>query len=202
MPTPLPLLDLNILFSDFAQLERLGVVYGYGVKSPTEFNSKSIKLSDVTPAMIAHAKGSIDCSGWKRWATARATKGGILLPDGSQMQREQFEQWAADGLVREIKSHTQGDGNFNASQLNYRDAALNVTGRRLFTNFIKPFAHGCGDVGHVFDTALYNDGNNGTKCGTLESHGGGGCVSRPWNTIVLLREVFSTFEMFTVQGGN
>jgi hypothetical protein len=181
----LPLIDLDILFSDFGQLERLGVVYGYGAKAPQTYKGKLIKLSEVTPAIIKQVTGSIDCSGYFRWGIARATKGALVLKDGSQNQREQFEEWAQEGLIRKV---------------DYRQAAQYITQKRFFANFIRPGYHGCGPVGHVFGSAQYDDGNNGTKCGTLESHGGGGCISRPWNYPVLLREVYNSFELPTVQG--
>lgn len=196
----LPLIDLNILFGDFAQYERRGIVYGYGTKAPTEFNGSPIKLADVTPSILAQTKGAIDCSGFSKLGLCRSTRGALTIADGSQNQREQFEAWATQGIVRQITNHTLGNGTYNPSQMNYRDACLNITGTRLFIHFIKPGVHGCGDVGHVFLTALYDDGNNGTKCGTLESHGGGGCTSRAWNTPVLFREVYNTFELPTTQG--
>lgn len=166
--------DLTILERDFAQLERLGSPYNYGGKAPTSWKGTPIKLKDVTPQMIV-SRGGVDCSGYVRWALGRATGGNMIIPDGSQIQRE----WAEKHL-RKVK---------------YSDAARYMTDSRLFIAFIKPFTNGCGSVGHVWLLAQYDDGNNGTKAGTLESHGGGGCVSRPWNYRTLIREVYSCFEL-------
>lgn len=154
--------DLDILEQDFAQLERNGVSYGYGKKAP------SIMCD---PDKIK----SIDCSGYVRWALARATGGNMKIPDGSQMQRA----WAEANL-REVK---------------YVNAARYMTDSRLFIAFIKPFTNGCGKVGHVWLLAQYNDGDNGTATGTLESHGGAGINSRNWNSRTLIREVYSCFEL-------
>ena len=159
-------IDLVKLESDFAQLERQGVRYRLGGKAPS---------MSCEPAKIK----SIDCSGYVRWALARASNQKLIIPDGSQMQRE----WAEKNL-REVK---------------YSDAAAYMTDKRLFIAFIKPFARNCGNIGHVWLLARYNDGNNGTKAGTMESHGGRGANSRDWNYRTLIREVYSCWEIETVQ---
>lgn len=120
---------------------------------------------------------TIDCSGYVRLALYRASGGGLLLPDGSQNQRA----WAEANL----------------RQVAYKDAAAYMTDTRLFIAFIKPFANNCGNVGHVF-LLLSPDGDG--KAETFESHGGAGIDSRDWNTRVLIREVYSCFELETVQG--
>jgi hypothetical protein len=165
----LPAIDINALERDFAQLQRRGVVYGYGAKAPG------------LDCDLARIK-AIDCSGYARLALYRATAGELIIPDGSQMQRSFFEVASRGGAVR---------------QVNYADAARHITDSRLFIAFIKPFTHGCGPVGHVWLLSKYDDGNNGTLAGTLESHGGGGINSRAWNNRTLLREVYSCFELPT-----
>lgn len=160
----IPPVDLDILERDFAQLERQGVRYRLGGKAPS--------LSCDPPKIK-----SIDCSGYVRWALARATGGALKIPDGSQMQRE----WAEKNL-REVK---------------YREAARYMTEKRLFIAFIRPGHNGCGAVGHVWLLSHYDDGDNDTFVGTLESHGGVGINSRPWWQRTLLREVYSCFELET-----
>jgi hypothetical protein len=87
----------------------------------------------------------------------------------------------------------------NLRQVSYSEAARHMTERRLFAAFIKPFARGCGAIGHVWLLSAFNDGNNSTFAGTLESHGGAGINSRNWNHPTLLREVFSCFEIPTLE---
>jgi hypothetical protein len=167
---PTPLIDLSILERDFAQLERQGVSYGLGAKAPAGFFHAA---PDVSLANLKH----IDCSGYVRLAIYRATGGKLTLPDGSQNQRA----WAEKNL-REVP---------------YQDAARYMTGKRLFICFIKPHANGCGDVGHVW--LLLDGSDNDGRAETFESHGGAGIDSRAWNTRVLLREVYSCFEVPTLQ---
>jgi hypothetical protein len=165
----LPPIDISMLERDFAQMQRRGVVYGYGSKAP----SLACDLSRIK---------AIDCSGYARLALYRASGGALVIPDGSQMQRAFFEDAAREGLVRGV---------------GYSDAARYMNDSRLFIAFIKPFTNGCGSVGHVWLLSKYDDGNNGTAAGTLESHGGGGINSRAWNNRTLLREVYSCFELGT-----
>ncbi len=124
-----------------------------------------------------HTIPAIDCSGYVRWLLFQASGGTLKLPDGSQNQRA----WAEQNL-REIGS--------------YRNAAAYMTGTRLFIAFIRPHHNGCGAVGHVW---LLLDGDNGAGVAaeTVESCGGRGVCSRPWNTGTLLREVYSVFELET-----
>lgn len=128
---------------------------------------------------VAGSFHRIDCSGYARVLLFNATNGELSLPDGSQNQRA----WAEKNL-REVK---------------YTDAAKHMTGKRLFVAFIKPFQNGCGSVGHIW---LLADGDPGVgvEPETIESHGGVGPNSRRWNTGVLVREVFSCFELETVEG--
>ena len=135
----LPPIDIAMLERDFAQLQRRGVVYGYGAKAP----SLACDLSRIK---------AIDCSGYVRLALYRASGGALTIPDGSQMQRAFFEDAAREGLVREVK---------------YADAAKHMTDSRLFIAFIKPFTKGCGSVGHVWLLSKYDDGNNGTAAREL-----------------------------------
>ncbi len=161
--TKVPPVSIAQLELDFSRLERRGVAYGYGIKAPSAAEPQSIT--------------KIDCSGYFYWALARATHRELVVPHGSQRQRE----WAEANL-REV---------------DYRQAARHMTQRRLFCAFIRPGRNGCGEVGHVWFLAAFDDGNNGTFAGTLESHGGGGLNSRPWNYPTLLKQVYSCFELPT-----
>ena len=124
-----------------------------------------------TPAQIAR----IDCSGYVRWLLWQASGGALKLPDGSQNQRD----WCEKNL-REVGS--------------YRDAAQYMTGKRLFIAFIRPGYNGCGPVGHVW-LLLDGDPGMGVTAETVESYGGHGPGSRPWNARTLMREVYSVFEL-------
>lgn len=173
---PVPAVNLLKLETLFAQLERNGVDYGLGAKAPS---------LDSEPAKIK----KIDCSGFVRYALYKATKepndkdGVLTLPDGSQNQRAWCEQKTAEGELNRVA--------------NYADAAKYMTGKRLFICFIRPGFNGCGPVGHVWLLAQYNDGDNGTLAGTLESHGGVGIHSRAWNTRTLVNEFYSAYELPT-----
>jgi hypothetical protein len=159
--------DLAKLLQFGAQCERRGITYGYGAKAS--------HLSD-TPDMISR----IDCSGFSRWALFHATDGALILPDGSQAQREWCEQKAKAGELHQVSS--------------YVNAARYMNNQRLFICFIKPFANGCGSVGHVF-FLLNTDADFAAE--TLESCGGRGVCSRPWDTGVLRREFYNAFELPT-----
>lgn len=119
----------------------------------------------------------IDCSGAVRYLLFQATDGALVLPDGSQNQRAWCEAKAREGDLRKV---------------NYEDAANYITDTRLFIAFIKPFVNGCGEVGHVW---LLTNYDNAPGADTLESYGGVGIGSRPWNSRTLRREVFSCYEL-------
>jgi len=154
--------NLPLLETIFSRLERGNVQYGYGRKAPA--------LDCDTSVIVA--QGKIDCSGFTRYALAKATAQALIVPDGSQAQREWAEQEL--GAPHDYRMLNQADPS------------------RLFMCFIKPFEHGCGEVGHVWLTNRLEGHDIPT---TMESHGGGGCVSRPWNYRTLWREVFSAFEL-------
>ncbi len=160
----IPKIDLSVIEKLHAQCERRGVGYGLGAKAD--------HLSD-GPDKFSH----IDCSGYIRVLLFHATNGALVIPDGSQNQRE----WAEKNLNQVGR---------------YVDAASYMTGNRLFICFIKPHANGCGAVGHVW---LLRDADTGigVRAETVESHGGHGPNSRAWNTGVLIREVYSVFELPT-----
>lgn len=161
----IPRIDLKKLEQLHAQCERRGIGYGLG--------AKVAHLSD-TPDKFQR----VDCSGYVRWILFQATDGALVLPDGSQNQRE----WAEANL----------------HEVRYADAAAYMTGKRLFICFIRPSHNGCGEVGHVW---LLRDGDEGigVHAETVESHGGHGPNSRAWNTGVLLREAYSCFELETAE---
>lgn len=166
--SPMKSVSLLNLWSFFVSLGR--VFYGLGSKAPEKpfFQNPTAKLDTLT---------KIDCSGFVRLAIYRATGGAWKIPDGSQNQRAYFEQLAKEGKVREV---------------NYWDAAHYINPHRLFICFIKPFENGCGSVGHVW-LLVQKDG----RPVTLESHGGYGVHSRPWDTEVLQHQVYSVYEVPT-----
>lgn len=157
----LPLVDLDLLETVFARLERKGVSYRLGGKAP----SLSCDTSEID---------SIDCSGFTRYALAKATNGALVIPDGSQNQREWFEN---SGL------HQVGS---------YDDVGRYATPKRLFVCFIKPGENSAGSIGHTWFVSKLDDDSTAD---TMESHGGTGIDTRPWNTRVLKREFFSGFEI-------
>jgi len=157
----------------YSALARLGfncTRYGLGAKASENPFFRNFR------ALLGSIK-RIDCSGFVRLVIYRATKGKVLLPDGSQNMRAHFEE-----LARDPQSGVRS--------VDYSEAAHYITPKRLFICFIKPNARGCGDVGHVWLLV----GRKG-KAMTLESHGGRGVDSRPWNTHVLLDEDFSCYEL-------
>lgn len=159
--------DLPKLIDFYAECERVGIGYGLGAKAP--------KMS-FPPDRIE----KIDCSGFVRWALFHATGGALLLPDGSQNQREWCEWKERNGHMRKTSS--------------YENAARYMTDSRLFICFIKPGVNGCGNVGHVW---LLCNADNENGADTIESCGGRGVTSRRWDTLVLRRQVYSVFELPT-----
>lgn len=124
---------------------------------------------DIDPGKIK----KIDCSGFVRYAIYQATGGQLKIPDGSQNQRA----WCDDQGLHRLAQ--------------YKDV-LYVNEKRIFLAFIRPGHNGCGPVGHVwFITSL--DGDNVPD--TMESHGGVGVDSRPWNYPVLRKQVYSCYEL-------
>jgi hypothetical protein len=190
MKSRIPLVDLDRLEHVIAQMERRGVKYGLGAKAEggkhPETGRRFNPRSNGTISTPVSSIDNIDCSGLVRYALHYATKGALRIPDGSQRQREWCEDMARLGLLHPVGR--------------YADAAKHMTGKRLFICFIKPFTNGCGPVGHVWLLSQYDDGDNGTPAGTLESHGGVGVNSRAWNSRTLVREFYSCYELLTVQG--
>lgn len=172
----IPAVSLSRLETLFAQLERHGVRYGLGAKADAKnWNPQSDGTLNTPVSNIQY----LDCSGFVRYALYHASGQQLKLPDGSQVQRAWCEQNGLHQVAR------------------YADAAAYMTEKRLFICFIKPFTNGCGETGHVWLLSHYDDGNNGTMAGTLESHGGGGVDSRPWNYRTLVQEVYSAYELPT-----
>lgn len=160
----IPLVDLELLKTVFARMERNGVSYGYGVKAPS---------LDCDTSIIK----SIDCSGATRYGLAKATNGAWIVPDGSQAQLEYCEQKAAAGELHKLAKY---------SDVQY------ATEKRLFWCFIKVNTNGCGSVGHTF---FITQEDSESFPESMESHGGGGVIARPWNTGVLKREAYAAFEI-------
>lgn len=156
MITPIDIDALRVLHR---RLLTNGVRYGYGVKAPSlTADSSAIR--------------SIDCSGYVRYLIAKCTNQQLILPDGSQSQRE----WAETHLRQLAK---------------YPDVVY-ANPWRLFICFIKPNTNGCGDVGHVW---LVTQFEKDAPVKTIESHGGKGVDSRAWDYSTLRNEVYSAFEL-------
>ena len=175
---------LSKLDSLFAQLERQGVVYGFGAKAEGgsdprnghRWNPRSTGRLSTLPATIS----AIDCSGATRYLAYNASEGKLVLPDGSQAQREWCEAQA--------KNPTSGVHLVSP----YSNVNTYMTDARLFIAFIRPGYHGCGGVGHVWFVTNYN---SAAGADTLESHGGAGIHSRPWNYRTLINEVYSAYTL-------
>lgn len=175
-------INLSKLRSDFAQLERLGIPYGYGAKAEgsknpntgEKYNSRSNGHLSTDPSTLDH----LDCSGFIRYILYRASGGALVLPDGSQNQRGWCEGQANGGEMHSVAR--------------YQDANTYMTPNRLFIAFIKPHTNGCGPIGHVW---LLSQLDDQAPADTLESYGSHGVGSRPWNASVLRSEVYSVFEL-------
>jgi hypothetical protein len=182
MGTKIAAVDLNILERDFAQLERQGVAYGLGAKAEgyvyegIRWNPNSTGQLSTPMNTIKH----LDCSGFVRYALYRATETKLVIPDGSQNQREWCEKQAADKLLHKVSK--------------YENTNKYLTKERLFIAFIKPWTNGCGTIGHVW---LIGQFDKDISAETMESYGGHGVGSRPWNARTLLREVYSVYELPT-----
>ncbi len=159
--------DLKLMWSLYHNLGGNHAVYRYGMKPPLDADSHTITGSD--------------CSGLSRYLCSKASGGKLLIPDGSQMQREWFEQSGAHKLAR------------------YSDILM-ADESRLFIHFIKPYTNGCGRVGHVFFTSK-PPGH--TQPLTIEAHGpeNAQIQSRSWDYATLVREWYNGFEIPTIANG-
>lgn len=117
----------------------------------------------------------IDCSGEVRYLDYRASDGKLILPDGSAIQHDWCEAQHQAGKLYKLTHYAD-------VQYAKNDAS------RLFICFIAPGAEGRGSAGHVWLVWMGQ---------TLESHGGAGCDSRPWNTPVLLNHCCAAYELPT-----
>ncbi len=131
-------LAVSLLLAALAACQFRGVRYGLGSKAPEPLSAK-----------VCFRR--IDCSGFVRWALWVATKGAVLLPDGSYVQND----WcAAMGFKR----------------TDYSNCTLHDGHVRLC--FHKPNGHGGDSMGHVWICL------NGK---TLESFGGHGPGQRDFD---------------------
>ena len=178
----IPKIQLAKLKSTFAQLERQGVQYGLGAKaegytiSGVHWNPNSNGHLTTPVNTLQH----IDCSGFVRYILFQATDGALVIPDGSQAQREWFEAAADRGDTHKLAQ--------------YSDANTYISESRLFIGFIKPNTNGCGPVGHVW---LIGQFDEDVSAETMESYGGHGVGSRNWNAIPLRTEVYSVYALPT-----
>lgn len=123
--------------------------------------------------MDSHGIEDIDCSGFVRFCIYRATDPHMTIPDGSWMQRE----WCEAANLHKLS--------------NYRDVCQ-ADPSRLFIAFIPPKS---GKAGHVWFVTKALSKNATSQPMTMESHGGVGVNSRPWNTSVLLRNCDAVYEL-------
>ena len=138
----------------------------YGLGSKAPEHTSGPYAFDYPPTFNA-----IDCSGWVRWALYHATGGALLIPDGSANQND----WAgAQGL-----KHYGPDAARSAYLSNggNKDHALRLCFCR---------ASASEPIGHVW--MLRN-------AYSLESCGGHGPTSRPWDTPVLSRIVTDLYVL-------
>lgn len=114
----------------------------------------------------SHDIDEIDCSGFVRYAVAKATNSAVIMPDGSSVQHD----WCDNQGLHKLAQY---------SNVQYGKDDPN----RLFIGFIQPAG---GHPGHVW--LIY-------KGKTLESHGGAGVSSRDWDTPILLSKACAAYEL-------
>lgn len=132
-----------------------GVPYDWGGKPD---------LSQPDPAAGFNHTHGLDCSGFVKLTTWKATDPHVILPDGSWQQHE----W--------IKSQGLPEVPYNLATV------WNAGAQRLYIAFIepKPGVH----AGHVWWV---------WGAWTCESHGGKGVDQRPWDTPILREEVAAAY---------
>ncbi len=145
-------ISINTLIHLLGQLEHHGVGYRLGAKAPSLHSE---------PGTFHN----IDCSGFARWASFKASNGLFRMPDGSADQHEWCERQGFE-------------------KARYRDAGEEGHPNKLFIAFITPQSSPEG-VGHVW----FLTGDGAGHSVTLESHGGCGPDSRPWNYHTLIDQV-------------
>ena len=156
-------INLKKLYTTFDNMCLHGVTYKLGAKAP--------RLDCDTSEIH-----SIDCSGFFRYAIAKATDQKLIIPDGSWVQND----WC----------RAQGFRKVNYNDLHYADPS------RLFVAFIRAGHNGAGSIGHVW---LNNQMDKDWPIETMESYGGHGVGSRRWDTGILRRLVFECFELPTAK---
>ena len=157
-------LDVGKLLDALRACEARGVVYGLGSKAAEHAGQKYV--FDYPPTF-----GSVDCSGWSRWAIYHATGGALLIPDGSANQND----WAGQQGFKHYgpdKAHVTyqsiGGNKDNYLRMAFCRASASET------------------IGHVWFTL---------NAFTLESHGGVGPSSRPFDTPVLERIISDLYVL-------
>lgn len=154
---PQTLVNLPLFISVFRNMYNNRVLYGLG--------SKAASLT-----MDSHLIRRIDCSGFERFALAKASNQQFIVPDGSYNILDYFENGGFHKLAK------------------YSDVTL-ADPNRLFIAFILANHNGCGDVGHVWNVC--------NKM-TMESHGGvnhNGVDSRQWDYTTLKDQVYACYEI-------
>jgi hypothetical protein len=157
--------DLQLLNTVFARLAARGIPYRLGGKIPLDVDTSDPRI----------ARG-IDCSGFVRYALAKATNQALVLPDGSWNQHA----WCRDQGLHQLGRY---------SDVTQADPS------RLFIAFINPEPQRVGHVWLIHRAEEPGGDWRQEQPTTLESHGGHGVDSRLWSTRVLLTEVSACYEL-------
>jgi hypothetical protein len=123
-------IDIELLLRVHDNAEAPGNQYGLGAKVPLDTDSTDM------PGL------AVDCSGYVRWLIYKATKGTVVMPDGSWIQHE----WIRD----------RGFKKSSVDAANLRDGAVRIA-------FLSP--QDGGGIGHVAlilnDSTLESHGGTG-----------------------------------------
>lgn len=152
----IPPVDLGYLTTLFTRLVFHQIRYKFGGKAGLSWDSSDPRL-----------KRGIDCSGFTRYALAKATGGKLVVPDGSMNQK----RWCQDAWLHELAR--------------YSDVKHAEADNRLFICFLSPRLGGV-IPGHVWFVL---------RGRTLESYGRRGIGSRPWDTKALLKRCNAAYEL-------
>ena len=153
MGAAINLVDWSLLETVFDHLRRRNCRYKFGAKAP----SLDADTEDCP---------FLDCSGFTRFAIAKASEQRVIIPDGSVAQHD----WCDESDFRRLAHYS--DCGYAAHDP-----------RRWFMAFLEPHA---GRAGHVW---LVNAGKTRESCGSL------GVASRPYDTKVLLARCCAAYEV-------
>lgn len=158
---PISLDTLNLVYG---RLSARHIKYKLGAKAPS-------LIADTTDYRFLDG---IDCSGFVRYALAKASDQKVILPDGSFNQLS----WAQNQGLHKLD--------------NYKDVVYGDP-TRLFLCFIKA-ADTKEGIGHVW---LVHKSSDKDIPRTMESYGGCGVGSRPWFASPLRHRCHYAYELPT-----